>query len=66
MAEPQKVVVVLAHERDTKNNARFNESHGSTPERGAEVLGRMYLRLAEHELLGRPARIRVTIEADDA
>lgn len=60
-----KVVVELTYERDTKNNARFNETDGPA-ERGDEIVGRMYLRHAEHLLLGQPTKIRVTIEPVDA
>jgi len=62
-----RIMVELTYERDTKNNARFNETVVGAPlERGDEVLGRMYLRHAEHLLLGQPQRIRVTIESADA
>lgn len=62
-----KVEVVLVFERDTKNNARFNETvPGDAIERGGEVIGRVYLRRAEHVSLGSPSRIKVTIEAANA
>ena len=55
----EPIVITLAQERDTKNTIRYAEVEG---DRGTAV-GTLYLQKWAAAQLGRPATIRVTIEA---
>ena len=55
----EPLVITLTQERDTKNTIRYAEVEG---DRGT-ALGTLYLQKWAAAQLGRPASIRVTIEA---
>lgn len=51
-----KVVVEFDRERETKNKQRFSEIK-------TDAIGKLYVGKKEDERLGKPKKIRVTIEA---
>ncbi len=55
----ESIVITLGQERDTKNTIRYAEEEG---DRGT-VVGTLYIQKWAAAQLGKPAKIRITIEA---
>lgn len=56
----KKLVIELELEKDTANTVRFKEIHDETAH---PVIRQLYIGKAEHAGLGKPDKLRVTIEA---
>lgn len=52
-----KITVEFTYENDTKNKVRFDEP-GTDPK-----IGKLYLVKEHYEALGKPEKVRVTVEA---